>query len=227
MAYRGEYNKQYNKCDDSCYYCRHGVLYSDSGTSLLNSSPSTTDYRDTATSVWSTMDQLRAYRDYMYQIRQKEEGLGTLRSEYYYSCRYYCPCCEFCNWKQNNNRSLTTPTQPRVLRNNRGGKTSKGDKKLMATDIVRIISDSNEVNFQSKNKATKEFEDRVEFIKTALDFSDLGMDRVKVSELPSLMTKAQREITVGKLRKLIAPPDSKKQGIIKTLWVDLRIKMGW
>lgn len=100
------------------------------------------------------------------------------------------------------------------------------NNKQKSLALIEVATDKNASTSERMNVG-QDFEKTVEFVKEALDYTDIGINRVKVVDLPDLMEKAKSEITVGKMRKFIAPPDLGKQGVVGGAWTRFKMKVGW
>lgn len=84
---------------------------------------------------------------------------------------------------------------------------------IETTDIV-VSTRAN--NFQ-KADALSDYRKKVKFIKVALDLSEKGMSSKKIQDLPTLMQRAEREITVGKMDTLLEGETIIETGFLRSI----------
>ena len=82
-----------------------------------------------------------------------------------------------------------------------------------ANTLSLAVIDSN-ASFETKENALNNYKKQTKFIKTALKLSDENLRKKKVTDVPELMKKAQKVITIGDMGDLLEE-EYVKPGVIK------------
>lgn len=77
-------------------------------------------------------------------------------------------------------------------------------------------------SFSNKSDIAENFKKQVNFVKTALDYSDDKISKVRVKDLPKLLEKAQDEITVGKMNAVIKNEGVENFSVVKRIFLALK-----
>lgn len=82
--------------------------------------------------------------------------------------------------------------------------------------VSLTVIDDNATTIE-KGRSARNFLKQVEFIQESLDLSEDKMDKLKVSEIGKKYEEAKKQITVGKLKKIVKKELDGEKGVVKTL----------
>ncbi len=83
-------------------------------------------------------------------------------------------------------------------------------------ELSLIVAEPKKHRESTKEEAKENFGNQVDFVKTALNMTDKGMDKVKVKDLKKKVKEAHNKITIGQMKKLFNER-IKDKGIVQTI----------